>query len=177
LRERSNRRRKLDDDGTGTPRQQLRGFVRLERLVQDHAYLLLANRGGELRKPRRTRGHAIFGLDHVNNIETATAGEIRPGIVVRHKARGLISREIALPDGQSSLQVGEKTVAPSKCIRCIVRGYPRNCLSHRSGDELGIFWIEPVVRVGETMGVTVASARIEGAALHLKKRYAARGID
>src|SRR5262249_42011117 len=112
-----------------------------------------------------------------NNIETEAACEIRPGIVVRHKARGLIRREIALPGGQFSLQVGKKTVAPSKCILCIVRGYPRNCLSHRSGDQFGIFWIEPVVRVGETMGVTVASARIESAALHLKKRYPARGID
>src|SRR5262249_60403643 len=78
----ADRRRELHDDRTGPAGEQSRDFVRLEWLVHNHTHVLLPDRRGELREPRRAPAYAFLGLDHVEDVEAEAAREIRAGIVV-----------------------------------------------------------------------------------------------
>src|SRR5882757_4138807 len=65
----SDRGRELQDERIGPAGEQLRRLLRLERLVHDYAYLLIADRCRELGEPRRARRHSFLDLDHVDDIE------------------------------------------------------------------------------------------------------------
>src|SRR5205807_1313299 len=112
----------------------------------------------------------VLGLNHVDEIEPEPTRKIRPGVVIRQQSGAAVRSEHAFPLRKTSRKQREKSIAPRNRGFAQWGRYPGDCFGNGCRHQLGISRIEPVMRVGKTMGMPVLHRRIEAASLDFEER-------
>ena len=129
--------------------------LRLIRLADDDAHLLVPHQPDHRREMRRARLHARLRLDEARDVQAEAAGEIGPAVVIGDESPALQRRHAALPIGELGLEDREKPLAVALEFFRMLWIETAERFQDGGGDDLRVFRVEPVMRVAVAMGVPV----------------------
>src|SRR3989440_9553715 len=123
---------------------------------------------------RGARRDALLSLDEANHIETKTAREIGPRVVIRDERCARIWCEHLAPVLLSRSELRQKPLAIGNDAVAMFGRAAHERLRNARRDDDCVFWIEPVMRVA--YAVRVAALVHDALSAYLEQRNPRRGV-
>src|SRR5712691_10100363 len=115
---------------------------------------------------RRWR-YARLRLHSADELQSKTAGEIRPAVVVGNKRNAAQRRKPLIPVLQPALEAREEGKPVARVDIRVSRIDARKRRQDVAGDDLGIVRIEPVVRIAAAVRMSLAA---DAQPAHIERR-------
>ena len=113
----------------------------------------LATLRDQLREMGRARCDAGFGLDEIDDIESKAAREIRPRIVIGNELHAREGRQSVAPSLAPHLELGKEAIAIGDDALTLLGRQADEGFGDASSDDDGVFGVEPVMRIGDSVRV------------------------
>src|SRR5262245_24448370 len=144
-------------------------------LTHDNARAARVHRPDQRCQMRGRRRHTCLRLESADELETETAREIGPAVVIADERHAVQRGELRFPFLELAVKAGQKCLSVGFVDRRALRVDAGQTFQDIGSDDLGVLRIEPIVRIAAAVGVPVA--RPDGEAAHFEGGNPERRVD